>query len=748
VKAEPVVVSALGAITPVGAGAVQTCASIRAGLSGLRRHPSYYAIPPEPIVDDPELVACGIVAGDPDSAAAEARMLEMAIAATRDLMRSTRLKRAQAAKIEVTACFAATERAGSALGAEHVARELPRRLGIALEKPIQVITDGQPGTFRAIAEAGQRLTAGQSERCLILAVDSLVDEETLLWFDQRGRLRSPRSADGFFAGEGAACLLLERRDVTQARGGTILAVVGDVGMGDEPNTIAGEANSTAQGLCQAIRAATKAWNDQPVAWAICDMNGESYWAYEWGLACSRLGATLGATELWHPADCMGAVGAAAAALAVVEADTKIGKTSVARANFVDADVTSTAVMGRKIYLAVKFEKTDSSLPATLTIKPDAKNAQYAKKEKKRHPGICAPGLTAATKIGSDGVAMFTAHVTAAGGDRFEFTAKSSKGTEISCANQIETRRKLFYQVICMKGASNLPGAMLTRFENQFWRDPEKAYIKLEQYSPGKTIANRANFDDYDNKVLAAVKRAARKEYDKSKAPFAVAVVIVNKNCNPGPEVDSISVLFNGGRYRLPLHSDLFHFADPTVAWFHKMTFTPTTGVPVPIPRASVKIIGKRALEINTIALPRGAGILRYEVTIVSIEGMGLSLPTENLVTVASRHLDGTRVPADTMAAVLAHEVGHKIGMVPGPEGDHDLDRQSSYYDHRGHYGPHCRYPAPLVPDYYVANPVPAPTCTMFGDIRTNTCVFCPKCIKSVRKLDVSPERKVGIAKQF
>ena len=109
-----------------------------------------------------------------------------------------------------------------------------------------------------------------------------------------------------------------------------------------------------------------------------------------------------------------------------EADTKIGKTSVARANFVDADLTSTAVMGRKIYLAVKFEKKDSSLPATLTIKPDAKNAQYTKKERKRHPGICAPGLTAATKIGSDGVGMFTAHVTDAGGDRFEFTAKSSK----------------------------------------------------------------------------------------------------------------------------------------------------------------------------------------------------------------------------------------------------------------------------------------------------------------------------------
>ena len=300
----------------------------------------------------------------------------------------------------------------------------------------------------------------------------------------------------------------------------------------------------------------------------------------------------------------------------------------------------------------------------------------------------------------------------------------------------------------MKRASNLPGAMLTRFENQFWRDPEKAYIKLEQYGPGKTIANRANFDDYDNKVLAAVKRAARKEYDKSKAPFAVAVVIVNKNCNPGNEIGSIPVVFSGGKYQLNLRKTLFHFADPAVTWLQSMSFTTTGGHSTAIKRASLKPVSEKRIEIDTATLPHGAGTLDYRLTIVQIKGMGLSLPTENLVTVASRHLDGTRVPADTMAAVLAHEVGHKIGMVPGPEGDHDLDRQSSYYDHRGHYGPHCRYPAPLVPNYDIANPLPAPTCTMFGDIRTNTCVFCPKCIKSVRKLDVSPERKVGIAKQF
>src|SRR5262249_25460748 len=149
--------------------------------------------------------------------------------------------------------------------------------------------------------------------------DSLVTEDVLLWFDQRERLRSARALDGFLPGEAAACFLVESNDVVAARGGTALAEVVGVGVGREPNTIAGEANSTGQGLCQAIRDSTKPWAGAPVPWAVCDMNGESYGAYEWGLAMTRLADTLGSTSLWHPADCVGAVGSASSALSVVVA---------------------------------------------------------------------------------------------------------------------------------------------------------------------------------------------------------------------------------------------------------------------------------------------------------------------------------------------------------------------------------------------------------------------------------------------
>ena len=311
-----VVITGIGAVTPVGAGAVQSCASVRAGFAGLQRHPSYYPLFPDPIVDEPEPTSCGITVGDDDCSRREERSLEMGLAATRELVRAAALTRAQTCALDVLLCLPESGDGRPAFDDRVVVKGLARRLGIALDNPVTVISEGAPGAFGAIAEAAARIGAGRTERCLVLATDSLVGDDMLLWFDEHDRLRSDRTADGFFAGEAAACFLLERADAAQAREATILARVTGVGLGDEPNTVAGDANSTGQGLCQAIRAATRSWGAQPIHWAIGDMNGESYGAYEWGLATSRLGSTLGATQLWHPADSMGATGAAASALAV------------------------------------------------------------------------------------------------------------------------------------------------------------------------------------------------------------------------------------------------------------------------------------------------------------------------------------------------------------------------------------------------------------------------------------------------
>jgi hypothetical protein len=362
--------------------------------------------------------------------------------------------------------------------------------------------------------------------------------------------------------------------------------------------------------------------------------------------------------------------------------------------------------------------------------------------------VYGPTIESATGIGTNGVAKFHVKLTPAGGDRYKFKAKSSKGTVLVCKDEIETRRKLYYQVIAMSGASKLSKGDLSAVEDEFWNPKKKVYLQLEQYSPGATILNLLNFNDEDASVRNAVKDAARAVYDRSKAPFAAVVVLVNKNCIPRSETGKLAAVADGSEVFVDLIDPLFTYADPAEQWFVGMTFTPNGGAATSVPSSCIRPDGFWRLGIDTSKLPQGPGLFDYTVVIVGIVGMGLSLTSENLVTVASRSVDNSKVPTRTMAAILVHELGHKIGMVPGPEGDTTLDEQGSYYDNRGHSGGHCRNPAPLQAQMDDPSLAPAPKCTMFGDIRTNTQHFCSLCVVSVRKLDVSPERKPGIENQF
>jgi hypothetical protein len=430
------------------------------------------------------------------------------------------------------------------------------------------------------------------------------------------------------------------------------------------------------------------------------------------------------------------------------ADGTIGSISVKRADFVDKDVDAVDRMGPVVYFKLKFKKTDANTTATLTIVPDGGNAKYTNTEKGHAPGIYGPSLNDVATVNSKGYAKFEVHLPPAGGDKFRFRAVSQHGTKIDCRTTIETRRKLYYQVIRMTHARAM-GAVSGQFENQFWRADKRIYLKLEQYASGATIPNLMNFDDTDPAVMSQVKTGAKAAYDKAKAPFAVAVLIVNKNCIPGTEVMSVPVTVMPGG--LPVFVNLtdrnFHHADPAAPWFNSMSFTPAGGSPIAIPAGFVTPVGPTTLEVSSAGLPTGAGQINYSIRVIEIEGMGLSLPTENLVTVACRKADNSAVPARTMAAITVHEVGHKVGMVPGPQGDQEIDKQSSYYHGAGHSGPHCHHGAPLLPSYAVYV-TPPPRCTMFGDIRTNTMQFCPKCHRSLRKLDISPSRKPGISTQF
>src|SRR5690606_33594935 len=121
----------------------------------------------------------------------------------------------------------------------------------------------------------------------------------------------------------------------RARGASPLLAIAGAGRGREPNPIEGAKTSTGAGLTAAIRGAHAAARaSAQVQWLVSDLDGERYKAFEWGLAWPRLGDCMdGALVHWHPADCIGNVGAAAAAvhLACISAAFSRGYAPAARA---------------------------------------------------------------------------------------------------------------------------------------------------------------------------------------------------------------------------------------------------------------------------------------------------------------------------------------------------------------------------------------------------------------------------------
>jgi len=164
--------------------------------------------------------------------------------------------------------------------------------------------------------ARQILESSSIRHVLIAACDSLLVGTTLAELDSNNRLLTAANSNGFVPGEAAGAVLVSRDEL----GESPIRCVG-IGVARETATIVSDEPLRGEGLTQAVRNALHdascAMHD--VDFRITDNSGEHYYFKEAALLLSKtLRQRKEVFDIWHPADCIGEVGAAAgtAALAV------------------------------------------------------------------------------------------------------------------------------------------------------------------------------------------------------------------------------------------------------------------------------------------------------------------------------------------------------------------------------------------------------------------------------------------------
>lgn len=184
---------------------------------------------------------------------------------------------------------------------------------------------GKTGIVHAL-EAAERLIHDDGlSLCIVAGADSLLSAETLDAYESSNRLLSSINSNGFIPGEAASALLIGR---VQKAGAPMLTCRGTSRVFEKVH-VGSEEPFRADGLLQAFRLALENAGEtfDAVDYRITDLNGEQYGFKEAALALGRAMRKLKPEfDLWHPADCIGEVGAALGpcALGVALAATRKG----------------------------------------------------------------------------------------------------------------------------------------------------------------------------------------------------------------------------------------------------------------------------------------------------------------------------------------------------------------------------------------------------------------------------------------
>jgi 3-oxoacyl-[acyl-carrier-protein] synthase-1 len=296
---QPVAILASGMVTAVGLDAPSSCAAIRCGIDGFSQtrftdKGGEWIIGAQAPLDQPWR-------GLP-------KLVHMVVPAIRECLAFAGQVRQQ--EIPLILCVAEKERPGRLEGLDDELFETVQiELGFRFHPSSGTLAKGRVGGAIALQMA-QRIIHEQSRPlCMIAGVDTFLVAATLAVYEEKSRLLTRQNSNGFIPGEaGGAVLVGPAGNSNEPE----LRCLG-IGTGQERATVDSEEPLRGDGLVQAIKAAfdTTGCLIDDLDYRITDSNGEQYWFKEATLALDRiLRKRKELFEIWHPADCLGEIGAA------------------------------------------------------------------------------------------------------------------------------------------------------------------------------------------------------------------------------------------------------------------------------------------------------------------------------------------------------------------------------------------------------------------------------------------------------
>jgi uncharacterized protein (TIGR02270 family) len=202
---------------------------------------------------------------------------------------------------------------------------LERSLGVRFHPESTILRAGNASAFQALREARALLESGRVESCVVGGVDSYLNVDDLVRFEQTYRLKQEAVAQGFIPGEGAAFLAVAPR--TDGLEKWCSEIVG-VGLAEEDaeTTVLEGGHPTGKGLQRALEAALgdAQLPESCIDFRVSDLNGEEYRGLESMIVLGRFYRTQRESmPIWLPAASVGEIGAASGALLVIVASVGI-----------------------------------------------------------------------------------------------------------------------------------------------------------------------------------------------------------------------------------------------------------------------------------------------------------------------------------------------------------------------------------------------------------------------------------------